>query len=79
MFREEKETNKNRFVIFQDVRKTLRKNASERTPESLEDLRYYFRNNPYFIEYERDNGLEGLMMIYKAMKFQVSFMTVRIR
>lgn len=71
MYEKEKETKKERFVIFPDVKRILKKNAAERTEQNIQDLAYYFRNNPYFINYQKDNGMENLSLLYKAMKFQV--------
>ena len=60
-----------RFVIFQDIRRILRKNPMERTDDQIDDLVYYFRNNEFFKKYGEENGESNLRMIYKVMKFQV--------
>ncbi|CAI2370124.1 unnamed protein product [Moneuplotes crassus] len=70
MFKKTKEEKEKRFVTFSDVKKILRKNAAERKYSHIQDLSYYFRNNPYFIKYEEENGLENLHLLYKAMKYQ---------
>lgn len=73
MFKEDDEP-QNRYVIFQDVRRILRKTSLERAEDEIEDLAYYFRNNPYFIEYEKENGEAGLKMLYRIIKFQVGIL-----
>ncbi|CAI2367867.1 unnamed protein product [Moneuplotes crassus] len=70
MFRKTKRSEKERSVTFPDVRRILRKNGPDRKYSHIQDLAYYFRNQPYFVQYEEENGVDNLHLLFRAMKFQ---------
>lgn len=57
-------------TIHIDISKILSSNSHERNYSQIKDLRYFFRNYPFFKKYKEENGDEALDMLYKVMSYE---------
>lgn len=55
---------------FSQIKQILKKVPSERSNDDVQLLKVYFKDNPFFQKYGKENGEKWLTLIYNAMKYE---------
>ena len=55
---------------FSQIKQILKKIPTERSNEDIHTLKTYFKDNPFFQKYGKENGEKWLTLIYNAMKYE---------
>ena len=55
---------------FSQIKQILKKQPVDRSGDDIQALKIYFKDNPFFQKYGKENGEKWLTLIYNAMKYE---------